>query len=260
MPLTGGIFWEDHGGGGRPLLLSAGLGGSARYWAPNIAELAIPYRVLGYDHRGTGRSERTVEGDLTVETLADDMLAVLDAAGVERATVVGHAAGGLAAMALALKAPERLSGLVVVNGWSRLDPHTARCFDARLALLTISPRAFLHAQPLFLYPPEWISAHGEELAAEEEQLLGQFPGAEMVQRRIAAVRRFNIDDRLGDIRLPTAFFVSRDDMLVPPGCSRRLADGVAGAHLISMDHGGHACTVTRPQEFNRWLRAWLERE
>lgn len=260
MPLAGGLFWEDHGGGGRPLLLSAGLGGSAAYWAPNIPELAIPYRILTYDHRGTGRSERTVAGDLTVEAMADDMLTVLDAAGVEQAVIVGHAAGGLAGMALALKAPDRVAGLVVINGWARLDPHTARCFDTRLALLGVSPRAFVHAQPLFLYPPEWISEHGEALAAEEEHLLGHFPGAEMVQRRIAAVRRFNVEGRLGEIRVPTAFFMSRDDMLVPPGCSRRLADGVPGAHLIAMDHGGHACNVTRADEFNRWLRAWLERE
>ncbi len=74
----------------------------------------------------------------------------------------------------------------MINGWARLDPQTARCFDTRLALLSGSgPRAYLRAQPLFLYPPAWNSAHADELDAELEAQIAHFPGAEMVQRRIA---------------------------------------------------------------------------
>ncbi|MEI9926763.1 MAG: hypothetical protein WDN44_02470 [Sphingomonas sp.] len=150
---------------------------------------------------------------------------------------------------------------MVINGWARLDPHTARCFDTRLALLRDSgPRAYLHAQPLFLYPPSWISQHDAALAAEEEAQLAHFPGAEKVQRRIAAVRLFNVHDRLGEIAVPLLAIVSEDDMLVPPECSVELAEGVPGAQLMRMRHGGHACNVTRAKDFNDWLLAWLDRE
>ncbi|WP_448664176.1 pyrimidine utilization protein D [Sphingomonas sp. CJ20] len=255
---AGGLYWEEHGPAGAPvLLLSSGLGGSAGYWAPNLAALSARHRVIAYDHRGTGRSDRTIEGTLTVERMADDMRLVLAAAGAPRATVIGHAAGGLAGLALALAEPERVERLVVINGWDRLDPHTARCFDTRLVLLRNGPRPFLHAQPLFLYPPQWISENHARLEEEEEHLLAHFPDVEMVQRRIAAVRHFNIRDRLGEIRVPTLLVVSDDDMLVPPACSERLAAGIPGAVLARMT-GGHACNVTNPGTFDRMLLSWLD--
>ncbi|MBO9712106.1 pyrimidine utilization protein D [Sphingomonas sp.] len=260
MASAGGIYWEDHGGAGPPLLLSAGLGGSGHYWAPNIDALKACRRVLSYDHRGTGRSERTVEGDLTVEAMGEDIRLVLDAAGVETATIVGHAAGGLAGLALALAAPERVAALVIVNGWAKLDPHTARCFDTRLALLRESPRAFYHAQPLFLYPPQWNSEHHQQLVEEEEAHLAAFPGAEMMQRRIAAVRRFNVEKRLKDVAVPVLCISCDDDMLVPAACSTVLAKAIPEAGRVRMRYGGHACNVTRPKEFNDWLLAWLDRE
>ncbi|WP_112921528.1 alpha/beta fold hydrolase, partial [Escherichia coli] len=106
-----------------PLLLSSGLGGSASYWAPNIAALAERYHVIAYDHRGTGRSDRALPETVSVEDFAADMLTLLDTLGVARATIVGHAAGGVAALALALLAPERIDKFVVVNGWASPDPH-----------------------------------------------------------------------------------------------------------------------------------------
>lgn len=259
MPVADGLYWEAHGLETAPaLILSSGLGGAAGYWQPNLAALAARYRVIVYDQRGTGRSERMIAKPLSVAAMADDVLRLLDALDLPRATLVGHALGGHIGLALALAAPERLARLVVVNGWAALDPHSARCFDTRLHLLRDSgARAYLHAQPLFLYPPCWISAHGDALAAEEAAQLAHFPGAEMVERRIAAVRAFDVADRLGEIALPTLVVVSDDDMLVPPSASERLARGLANADLRRVP-GGHACTVTNADSFNAALIDWLD--
>lgn len=260
MGEVAGLYYEDQGAGGAlPLILSAGLGGSAAYWAPNVRVLAEHHRVIAYDHRGTGRSARAVEGILRIEDLADDLLALMDGLGIERAALIGHGAGGLTGLALALKAPARLARLVVVNGWARLDPHTGRCFDARLALLEGSGvRAYLRAQPLFLYPPQWSSDHNDALEREEEEQVASFPGAEMMRRRIAAVRRFDIADRLGEIAVQSLFLAADDDMLVPAACSERLSAGVPGATLARLMSGGHACNVTRPESFNAGLIDWLK--
>ena len=124
--------------------------------------------------------------------MAGDLLGLMDALGIARAHLVGHAAGGLIGLALALAAPERLGRLVVVNGWATLDPYTARCFDVRLALLRDSgPEAYLRAQPIFLYPPDWISVHSDRLDAEAAAQLAEFPGPETVEKRIAALRAFD---------------------------------------------------------------------
>jgi aminoacrylate hydrolase len=255
--LISGLYYEEHGVGA-PLILSAGLGGSGNYWLPNLPAFAAEYRVILYDHRGTGRSDRALPDDVTVGQMGDDLLALVDGLGLEKASIVGHAAGGVAGLAAALKAPERIDRLVLVNAWSRPDPHFARCFDARLALLRDSgPRAYLEAQPIFLFPANWISEHHMQLEAETEQHLAHFAGADAYEKRIAALRAFDIDAGLAQISVPTLALAAADDMLVPSNCSRRLAAGIKGARLAMMQWGGHGCNVTDPDTFNAHVLDFL---
>jgi aminoacrylate hydrolase len=259
MPETMGLYWESHGPeGGTPILLSAGLGGSGSYWLPNIPALTgAGYRVILYDHRGTGRSDRTLPDVVTVDDMADDMVAVLDGAGLPRAHVIGHAAGGVAGLALALRAPDRIDRLVVVNGWARPDPHFARCFDARLAILRgAGAEAYLKAQPIFLFPATWISENHARLEEETAHHLAHFPGAATMEKRIAALRAFDIGDRLRDIAVPLLTLAARDDMLVPYTASF-FSDRVPGAAGALMDWGGHACNITDPDRFHLLLLDFL---
>ncbi len=261
MGEAAGLFVDRQGPrGGTPLILSSGLGGSASYWRPNLAAIAERHDVIAYDHRGTGRSERDVAGVLTIEAMGDDIAALMDASGIDRATVIGHAIGGMAGLALALAHPDRVERLVVVNGWAALDPYTARCFDTRLTLLrSAGPRAYLRAQPIFLYPPQWISDHHDGLEDEVEAQLAHLPPPDMIERRIAAARRFNVLDRLRTLSVPTLLVASDDDALVPPSCSERLSAAAGDvAQLARMAHGGHACNVTRSEHFNLWLLDWLD--
>ncbi|MDB5671842.1 MAG: pyrimidine utilization protein, partial [Alphaproteobacteria bacterium] len=155
-------------------------------------------------------------------------------------------------------APGRLLGLVAVNGWARLDPHFARCFEARLILLQHEgPRAYLRAQPIFLFPATWISENSERLDTETEEHLAHFPGADSLERRIAALQSFFVEDRLGEIAIPVLAIAAKDDMLVPWTCSRSIAETVPGASLAVMDWGGHACNVTDPAAFDLLLRDWF---
>ncbi len=265
MPHVGGLWYAWHGPeDGEVLILSAGLGGSANYWAPNLSALAERFRVLGYDHRGTGRSDRVLPDALTIEDMAGDVLALMEELGIARAHVLGHALGGLIGMAAALAAPERIGRLVVVNGWGRLEPHTARCFDVRLSLLRDSgPEAYLRAQPVFLYPANWLALNEEAIEMEAAAQLSHFPGAEIVEKRVAAVRGFNIQDRIGEIASPLLAVSAEDDILVPSIASSRLIDRLSSENLgteVIMQWGGHACNVTAAEDFNHFVPAWLAGE
>jgi aminoacrylate hydrolase len=253
-----GIYYEEHGPpDGPPLILSAGLGGSGAYWTPNLAALAERHRVILYDHRGTGRSDRALQPGLDVDDMADDLLALMDGLGFGRASLVGHAAGGVIGLAMALRRPERLASLVVVNGFARPDPHFIRCMETRLALLEHSGVvAFVRAQPLFLYPARWISQHWDRLQADEAGHIAHFQGAANAEARIAALAGFDIADRLAEIATPALLIAAEDDMLVPDLCSEALERGMPHARLERM-RGGHACNVTEPGEFNRHLLEFL---
>ena len=260
MAEAAGLYYELHGPeDAPPLILSPGLGGSASYWTPNLAALAADYRVLLYDHRGTGRSRRDLPPTTSVEDMAADVIALMDALDIGEASFIGHALGGMIGIELAIMTT-RIDRLVVVNGWRTLDPHTARCFDVRLNLLRGSgPAAFLHAQPLFLYPPDWISAHDAELVAEAEQQLAHFPGAATVEKRIASVRAYS--PALIDMTATPAWLViaTRDDMLVPLASALDVAAPVGWAETHIFDWGGHACNVTDPETFNRVVLDFLRR-
>jgi aminoacrylate hydrolase len=259
MPQAAGLHYEIHGPAeGPPLILSPGLGGSAAYWAPNLAALAAGHRVILYDHRGTGRSDRALPSVVSVDDFADDILLLMDALGLARASLIGHAAGGVAGLALALKAPERLDRLIVVNGWAGPDPHFLRCFEARLALLRDSgAEVYLRAQPIFLYPADWSSEHSAEIDAELPAQMAHFPGVATIEKRVAALAAFDITDRLGEIALPVLVIGAKDDMLVPRRAAQALADGLPNAGLGMPAFGGHACNVTDPDSFNGFVLGWL---
>jgi aminoacrylate hydrolase len=255
MPRAAGLWYEWHGPEeGEVLILSPGLGGSARYWEPNLTALSEEYRVLAYDHLGTGRSDPAPPDRVTIEGMAQDVLALMKALDVHHPHFLGHALGGLIGLELVL-AHRALGKLAIVNGWARLDPHTARCFDLRLALLRDSgPEAYLRAQPIFLYPADWISDHSDALDVEAARQLAHFPPVETIERRIAAARAFDLQHgRTGD----TLVLGAADDMLVPPHCSQMLANELAVAELQMMKWGGHACNITDPANFNRLVLEFL---
>lgn len=259
MPIAGGLWYEWHGPEtGEVVILSPGLGGSAGYWDPNVAAFAERFRVLLYDHRGTGRSDRTLLDGLAIADMADDVCGLMDALGIERAHFVGHALGGIIGLALAHGAPDRVDRLAVINGWARLDPYTARCFDVRLALLRDSgPEAYLRAQPIFLYPADWCSAYSEWLDEQAAEQLLHFPGRENVERRIAALRGFDATPLLPSIAGPTLVLSTSDDMLVPWHVARDLCELLPNASRCLQFSGGHAASFVEPMDFHDRVLPWL---
>ncbi|MFT4198900.1 MAG: pyrimidine utilization protein D [Pseudoxanthomonas sp.] len=246
-------------GAGPPLLFSSGLGGLAGYWDEQWpALLAAGHRAITYDQRGCGRSAGILAADYRIADMADDVLDLLDATGTPRCHFVGHALGGLVGLELARRAPARLASLVLVNAWARLSAHTARCFEARLALLDhAGPAAYLRAQPLFLYPADWSEAHGARIEAEVAHAIAHFPGVASLRARIGALQAFDATAALAQIATPTLVIAAGDDLLVPWTCSQALAAGLPQARLQVLAHGAHALNVVEPEPFNARLLAFL---
>jgi aminoacrylate hydrolase len=244
------IYYEVHGRG-TPIVLSAGMGGSGSFWAPQLDALAERHQVILYDHVGTGRS---APGSRSIAGMADDIACLLDHAGIDAAHVVGHAIGGIVGIELALRHPKRLRSLAVVNGWGRADPFLQRCFEIRKALLNQSgPQAYVRAQPLFLYPPQWISENIAHLDAEEEKILKHFPSVATMNQRIDMFLAFEGGRRLAEINVPTLLSSARDDALVPAYLTRELAAAIPDARVHEVDWGAHAFSVVTPKIFNDTL-------
>jgi aminoacrylate hydrolase len=241
------------------VLLSSGLGGTAGYWAPQLAALRARYRVVTYDQAGTGRNKCQLPDDHSIAAMADEALAVLDATNTGAAHFVGHALGGLVGLDLAIRHPDRLRSLTVVNGWAAAHAHTKRCFDLRLMLLKHEgPAAYVKAQPIFLYPADWLAKNAERAAQEEARGLSGFQGAETLKRRIGALLAFDVTPNLSALTTPTLVSAARDDVLVPCSMSEQLASAIPGAKLDVAPWGAHAINVTEPETFNRMLLTFLD--
>jgi aminoacrylate hydrolase len=190
--------------------------------------------------------------------MAEDVRQVLERAQVERCHFVGHALGGLVGLQMALDTPERVASLALINAWSEPNPHSARCFDARLALLDhAGAKAYVEAQPIFLYPASWAAANAQWVQDEVAHALEHFPGEASLKARIGALRGFDVTQRLGQISAPTLVSVALDDVLVPATCSTLLGQKIPHSRQHVMPHGGHAHNITQAEAFNQALLSFL---
>ena len=242
------------------LVLASGLGGVAGFWQPQLAALSARYRVVVYDQRGTGRSAQPLPADYSMAMMAAELVEALAQRAITRFGVIGHALGGLVGLQLALDYPERVERVAVINGWLRLHPHTRRCFQVRQdLLLKAGVEAFVRAQPLFLYPAEWMAQHQTRLAEEEAAHLAHFQGRDNLLLRLNALMCADFAPLAERIHQPVLAICSQDDMLVPWSCNGQLAAALPNAQQIAMSWGGHAMSVTDADGFNSLLLQWLNR-
>ena len=174
--------------------------------------------------------------------MAAELHQALVAAGIEHYAVVGHALGALVGMQLALDYPASVTVLVCVNGWLRINAHTRRCFQVRERLpYSGGAQAWVEAQPLFLYPADWMAAAHLALR-QKTRGTGAFSGQNNLLRRLNALKRADFSHHAVRIRCPVQIICASDDLLVPSACSSELH-----AALPDSQKNGDALWRTRLQ-------------
>lgn len=241
------------------LVLSAGLGGTGSFWQPQLAALTPYFRVVSYDHCGTGNNPAQLPEGYSLKAMAAELIQALDERGIDRFSLVGHALGGLIGLQIAADFPQRLQSLVVVNGWLALNAHTRRCFQVRQDLLLNSGvEAFVRAQPLFLYPADWLAEHQQQVETADAHHAAHFQGTDNLMRRLSALMAADFTLIAPQLQLPVLLMYSIDDLLVPWTCSLALEAMLPQASTEAMARGGHAMSVTYSEEFNQRLLPWLQ--
>ena len=111
----------------------------------------------------------------------------------------------------------------------------------------------MEAQPLFLYPADWMAARAPRLEAEDALALAHFQGKNNLLRRLNALKRADFSRHADRIRCPVQIICASDDLLVPTACSSELHAALPDSQKMVMRYGGHACNVTDPETFNALL-------
>ncbi|EPX83924.1 pyrimidine utilization protein D [Salipiger mucosus] len=259
LPDGESLYYEEHGEG-RPLVLVAGLGGVGSYWTPQIEPFSDKFRVIIHDHRGTGQSSRS-KITYSVEQMADDTLALMDALGIGEADFMGHSTGASVAQVIATKQPERLGKIILASGWTKADGFFRRCFEVRKTLLLeAGVEAYLKATPLFLNPSWWVRDNIEALERGESGFYSGHHDPDIMASRIDALLAFDMTAHLGEITHDVLVMGVANDHLTPAYFSEALAEAIPNARLSIMADGGHAASQVLPDEFNAIAMEFLTGE
>ena len=245
------------------IVLSSGLGGHAHFWKPQIEFLSQHFHVLSYDQEGCHADSALLPDDYSFQNLAEQLLSILKQQHIQDFHFIGHAIGSFIGAELAvLCASEQLNmlSLSCINAWDRLDPHTAKCFEARIHLLKSTGKdAYVRAQALFLYPPAWISKHHVQIQQAENLQLLDFPPVHNVLTRIRAAQQFKLSRRHQEAlkHMPIHLIANQDDFLVPVQKTQDLKSYFTHAQVSIHAHGGHASTVTEADHLNTVILNFL---
>jgi pimeloyl-ACP methyl ester carboxylesterase len=247
-------------GEGDPLVLIMGTSGSIPLWGEVIPRLAEQYRVIAFDNRGLGGSERG-EGPITVASLAEDASALLEALDVPKVHAMGWSLGSAIVQELALAHPQQIASAVLYATWGRCDGYQRAMLAAlRLPYAVRDMEAALTVAGL-AFSPELLDR--PDVQQLFEPMLPAFPQNEA--QMAVTVEQWDADlaldtlDRLGGIEAPTLVVVGEQDLLTPPRQSRAVAEAVPGARfeLVTGPGSSHGLHIERPDDLVRIVTGFL---
>jgi pimeloyl-ACP methyl ester carboxylesterase len=253
-------FVEGHG---TPVVLIQGSGVGANGWRPQLDALTPRFQCLCFDNRAYGRSVPSTE-PLSLELMAEDVLALMDAQGWQSAHLVGHSMGGLIAQYVARRAPARVRSLALLctfaNGKapSRLTPWLVRVgLRTRIGTRRMRQRAFM----------EMVLTH-DELAAVDPDAMAKKLGTlfdrdlsespPILMQQVKTMARADARPFLSELAgIPTLVASAEHDRIATPASGRELAQGIPGARYVELSGTAHAMTITRATEVNALLMEHL---
>jgi len=260
-------------GQGYPLALMHGGPGQDYTSLLPLKPLADRFRLVFYDHRCNGQSVGADQSTMTMDNLTADADALRQALGYEKWAVLGHSFGGQVALEYALRYPDRLSHLIVMNGggdnwWVEANSSqllarrgynpaaveaTRRFFTGEVTTANYYSAffkfmlAYFYRFPLLVYAR--ALATGPKIFYRPEATIFGY-------RHV--VKGWTVMDRLAEIRVPTLVLAGRWDFLFPPEHQAILADRLPNAELVLVERAGHNPHIERQAEVIRTIRDFLE--
>jgi pimeloyl-ACP methyl ester carboxylesterase len=239
------IYYEIHGQG-EPLLMIQGYGQYSAHWTTVIPSFSKEYRVIIFDNRGTGRSDKP-ETPYTMKMMAADAKGVLDAIGIDKANILGVSMGGMIAQEFTLNYPERVTNLVVgcsnCGGKGSVAPTPealAFLFSPEMAKLSVAERARQTAP--WLWTKEFIDRHPEAVDMYVDITTKYPTPSQGFTGHASAIAGHDTCERLPQINVPTLVIAGDSDRLIPNENSKIIASRIPGAELVILKNAGHGFT------------------
>ncbi|MFZ9678694.1 MAG: alpha/beta fold hydrolase [Quisquiliibacterium sp.] len=237
------------------LVLSNSLATDASLWDDVIARIGARVRLIGYDTRGHGAST-SPSASTTLATLADDLFAVMDACGVDKAFVAGISLGGMTGQQCALTRPQRLLGLIACNCRASIDAAGIAGWEQRLEVLRTGGIDALAAITLERwFTPEYRAANPQTIERVRAMIRTTTPvGYEACVRAIQAL---DLLDAITDIQMPVLLIAGEQDAAASPAAMQAMQKAISGARLEVLDPCGHLSSVQRPDDLAALIEEFI---
>lgn len=253
MPILerpGAEIWYEARGDGPALMFLHGRAGNGASWWRQLAHFSMTHRVIVVDQRAFGRSRCDPEA-FQVDYMVDDIGAVLDAIGVERAAIVCQSMSGITGMRFALAAPDRVAGLMLCSTLGGISTGDIR---ARLRDVEATNTIGL---PERAFSPGY-GAREPALYALYQQILDFNTGFDPAwMKRFSGPEVSLSPDSFDGYDVPTIFVVGEHDLFFPPEMAHEVAVYVPSATVIDFAGAGHSLYWEAPERFNALLTDWL---
>lgn len=236
-------------GSGETVVLVHGLGGDVDFWEDEMSALAAEFHAVAIDLRGSGITPASADGH-TIDDLADDVLAVLDDEGIEKAHVIGFSMGGLVAQSFAVRYPTRLRRLVLASTYAVMGPQARLFLDAIAVLVRggATDRLVFELVGPWLFSTAYLSDPGNCLALRFPEGVEVEAGRPWLNQYVAQ-REFDGRGQLARIEAPTLVLGGTDDSLVPQLDMEHLAAQIPNARLSLFAGAGHLLNAEAPTRF-----------
>lgn len=245
-------------GVGTPIVMIHGAQGDQSVFAGMAAAFARDYRVLTFDQRGSGLSEKP-DLPYSMAMFADDTACLMDHVGFAAAHIIGISMGGMIAQEFALRHPKKTRSLVLgctTPGWVKsiraVGPATGAYSTTEMSAEERS-RALAKAA----FTKGYIERHPELIPSMIEQRKQRPLDPVGFKHRMEAALAHDVYDRLPQIECPTLVITGKDDALIPWENSRLIAQRIVGARLNVLEPAGHSFWVEQPEQSHDAIASFL---
>lgn len=240
---------------GEEVVFVNGLLTDTESWAQHVPYFKDDYRLILFDGRGQGQSEKP-EGPYSVNQHADDLAALMEELGVSSANFVGLSNGGTELLPLAMEHPELVNSMVLADAYSYVDPILEAKIDAWLEAARVSPELrFLVATP-FVWGGTFLE-NNQQLFKDFKEAAEEAP-QKATESLIEGAKLLELPDKVENVETPTLIIVGEKDILTPPEYSRYMESRMSNATLSVIDDSGHASAIERAETFSLQVKDFLD--
>lgn len=251
------LHYRLEGQGPETLVLINGLADDLESWSEQMDDfLNAGFRVLRFDNRGIGKSERPA-GVYTTRQMADDAKGLVDHLNIQDFHLLGVSMGGMIAQEYVLAYPADLRTVSLCATYAKPGPFCTRMFEFwRDIAPTVGAAEIMRDVTVWAFTQEFFETREDELIAFEADMkqLDQTPDEYLAQ--LNSIIMHDAHDRLDQIKTPTLVLAGDQDILIPVNLSRCLCAGITGAEWATTK-GGHACLWEHPKPFNAQVLKFL---